>query len=163
MAKTLSKETLTLSSVRERIHYDPETGFFTWLSKSHPRMVGKRAGCPSGRGYRQVWILGVHLKEHHLVWFYMTGTWPPDQLDHINGEKSDNRYINLRCVNNLQNQAARNVATRGIWRDERRNTWRASVGSGSNRLHLGTFATAEAAKAAYNRAAKQRYGDLVIG
>src|SRR6202035_4009666 len=98
---------LTAERLREFIHYDPLTGVFTWLVLPvcrGPRFVGRGpnqvrvggiAGCVSkSNGYRRIKIGGHPYCAHRLAWLYMTGTWPKDEIDHINRVRSDNRFCN---------------------------------------------------------------------
>lgn len=92
------------------IHYDPETGEFTWLKTIHSRAVkGTKAGTISKRtGYVSIQIFGYVYKAHRLAWFYQTGTWPLRKIDHRDRVKNNNRFVNLRDVShsfNMQNQA----------------------------------------------------------
>jgi hypothetical protein len=89
--------------LKEYLHYDPETGIFTWI-KDRPsyNCIGKIAGSLKNN-YRIIKFCGKDYLEHRLAWFYVYGEWPKNQVDHINGIKSDNRISNLRDVTNRQN------------------------------------------------------------
>ena len=90
--------------IEDQIHYDPVTGVFTWEA-SKPRIrKGSRAGGLTERGYRKIRINGKKYFEHRLAFYLVTGEWPTDQVDHINGTTDDNRWINLREASNGQNQ-----------------------------------------------------------
>lgn len=99
------KQIINRNYVKKFLHYDPDTGHFTWL-KDRGRGVyaGDRAGSAGPHGYRQIKFFGVAYREHRLVWLYMTGNWPKDQIDHINRVRDDNRWCNLRDVSNTENQ-----------------------------------------------------------
>lgn len=60
--------------------------------------IGERAGCIKDNGYRQVRIGGRTHQEHILVWLWHTGEWPVHEIDHINGQRDDNRFENLRSA-----------------------------------------------------------------
>lgn len=90
-----------LEDVLSHISYDPDTGEFTRLKN------GKRADTHMTIGYKRVRAkIGDNKYEfyaHRLAWFMTTGTWPKDEIDHINGKRDDNRLINLRPVTRKEN------------------------------------------------------------
>jgi hypothetical protein len=98
VAQERRKQTLTLTQerLREVLKYFPRTGRFRW------RVPGPR-GAPAGReagtrqgGYRSIRIDGVRHYEHRLAWLYVHGEHPTGDIDHDNGNPSDNRISNLR-------------------------------------------------------------------
>jgi len=94
---------LTQAYLKSALHYDPDTGFFTWASdRSHNAKHGETAGCLS-KGYRYITLLGSTWLAHRLVFIYMTGDPPLHQVDHINGRKDDNSWANLRDVPQAEN------------------------------------------------------------
>ncbi len=134
---------LTAGRLRELLHYDPETGVFTWRVRPvHSHRVGDIAGSDSGRRYRVIGVAGRIYKAHRLAWLYMTGSWPADQIDHINRDPSDNRFCNLREASPAQNQANSNRAT-GRLKGTRRNhrKWSATIGVNGKQRYLGSFDT----------------------
>ena len=89
--------TLTLQYVRDRLHYDAESGVFRWRMNTAAKPAGSRAGTAVGsNGYRRIQIAGKTILEHRLAVFYVTGEWPKDWVDHINRNRADNRICNLR-------------------------------------------------------------------
>ncbi|MFW5402706.1 HNH endonuclease [Yersinia sp. 1252 StPb PI] len=95
---------ITLERLKKILHYDSETGVFTWkIYRRHNVGVGSTAGSPSNKGYIQIKVDGVSYKAHRLAWFYVHGRWPVEQIDHINQIKGDNRICNLREATNSQN------------------------------------------------------------
>jgi hypothetical protein len=159
---SMAKTDLTAQRLRELLHYDPETGVFTWKVANGTRAkVGAIAGSLS-KGYILVRVDALNRRAHRLAWFYVNGEWPTDEIDHINGDKSDNRICNLRCVSrsvNLQNQRQpRSDNARGLYLgvgwDKARQKWRAQIKDGKNTF-LGRFNSQEEASEAY-LAAKRR-------
>lgn len=149
---------LTAERLRELFHYDPETGAFTWKMLTSPRggvKIGDVAGSIDTKGYRIIRIDGRDHKAHRLAWLYMIGEWPKDQVDHRNGTPADNRFANLReatRAENGQNRATSKNNTSGFtgvsWHGRDRK-WRAQIRAGGRNQHLGMFASAEDAHAAY--------------
>lgn len=113
------------------------------------------------QGYRQIWIDGTMVNAHRVVWEHVHGAIPSGkEVDHINGQRSDNRIANLRLVTraeNLQNRHAPRKNSRSgvkgvIW-NEQSQLWRAIIMNRGVRHHLGSFKTIAAAGAAYAKAA----------
>lgn len=94
---------LTSQRLKEVIHYDPDTGIFTWVKNTLASVIGKRAGGIHALGYRSIGIDYKRYLEHNLAWLYMTGKMPKRQIDHINRDRADNRWENLRDVSRAEN------------------------------------------------------------
>jgi len=143
------------------LDYDPATGVFTNRTKrANCTQVGAVAGAINSKGYRVIKIGQKAYKAHRLALFYMTGSWPPDQVDHINGVKDDNRYCNLRPADQYLNQQNKHGpvagsasgllgAHRGGWKGRR---WVSEIRRNNVREYLGIFDTPEEAHRAYMRA-----------
>lgn len=148
---------LTQERLRELIAYEPITGRFIWTKARRSVTVGKEAGTINSRGYRNLCIDGTLYLAHRVAWFYMHGVWP-EQIDHINGNKADNRWENLRectAAENGQNLALnpRNkVGLPGVFFNNTRNRWQASIQIAGKPKYLGRYKTAEEAGAAYIQA-----------
>lgn len=106
-------------------------------------------------GYLETKVDGVRCLLHRLAVLYMTGCWPVDQVDHINGQRSDNRWSNLREVDNttnIENRWRPNKNNRsgvlGCYR-RRSGRWVAQIMVNRKHIVIGFFDTAEAASAAY--------------
>lgn len=147
---------ITLSRLKELLHYCQETGLFVRLvSTSSNAKVGDVAGRKHSRGYWHIGIDGKDYLAHRLAWLYMTGAWPTNQIDHINGVRDDNRISNLRGATNAENQqntALRDDNTSGFmgvsWFRER-GKWHARITIAGKDKHLGYFDTPEDAHEAY--------------
>jgi hypothetical protein len=101
---------LTAARLRELLHYDPETGAWTRLvsTSNHRARVGDNAGGVTGT-YVKIRVDVRQYPAHRLAWLYMTGAWPKHEIDHINGDRLDNRWCNLRPANDAEQ--ARNKRT----------------------------------------------------
>ena len=134
---------VTQDSLREVVSYDEITGIMRWTrpSKYKPQLTGKEVGWLNQRGYRGVIIQGRIYLVHRLIWLYVYGTFPKDQIDHTNRIKDDNRIINLRDVTNQENcknQKLRKTNTSGVMGvklNKLKNRWEAFIGD----RYLGAF------------------------
>lgn len=148
--------------LRQILRYDPETGDFFWrVSRSNRIKVGMKAGSTNKMGYRIIYC-GTRLQyAHRLAWLYVYGYWP-DQIDHINGNTSDNRISNLRVATQSQNNANRvgKNNKKGATFDRRREKWIAYIKKDGKTRYLGGFDTEEEAHIAYCDAAKHLFGDF---
>lgn len=155
----------TLERLREVLHYDPDTGIFTWRVRLSPRgNPGTRAGMVKTDGHRKIGIDGVQHFEHRLAWLYHYGVPPTGDLDHKNTVKFDNRIGNLRPATAVQNAFNRNPRTRFKGVKFQRGRYHASIRTGGKtgkRLYLGGFATAEEAHAAYCSKAVELHGEFM--
>jgi hypothetical protein len=145
---------LTADLLREIVRYDKDTGKFTWLANRGTRArAGHEAGSLSN-GYVTIKLQGKVHKAHRLAWLYMTGAWPVMSIDHIDGDKANNKFSNLRDVSrsaNLQNQIRPQAGNRAgaLGVTPHRSGFQARIQTGKTQKYLGTFQTAEQAHAAY--------------
>ena len=164
---------ITAEVVRERFVLDETTGVFTWrVQVANNRKVGSVAGTVDGAGYVSIGTCGRYYKAHRLVWLYVHGVWPKNQIDHINGVRTDNRPSNLRDVTksvNLQNQKRAHANSAhgflGVRIEARWNTpprYLARITVNGHRRSLGTFGTAEEAHAAYLNAKRVEHPGCTI-
>lgn len=154
---------LTVARVRELVHYEPETGVLRWASKPNRRI---RVGSPAGSlafGYVVINIDGETYRAHRLAFLFMTGRFPTMDVDHINGNRADNRWVNLREASrelNMQNLRStfRNKssdAPLGVTWDKSRGKWKAAIAVNGRLKNLGRFESQSEAGAVY-LAAKRR-------
>ena len=153
----------------DNLRYEPESGYLWWTKGGRKRCLTKPAGSDSGKGYIVIGIkLGCkkrRLLAHRLAWFLYHKKWPENQVDHINGIRFDNKITNLREASSFQNQC--NAKSRGgtsvykgvFFRKDRGN-WRAHIQIDKKIKHLGTFKTEEDAARAYDKAAKELFGEF---
>ena len=100
----MNQNSLSQKYLREALHYDPDTGIFTWkVATASCVKVGAEAGCVKNDGYRAIGMGGKSYKAHRLAWLYVHGEWPKEQIDHINHIRTDNRMENLRPASGGEN------------------------------------------------------------
>ena len=134
---------LTAEYLRSVLHYSPETGIFTWkVSTAHRVKVGDVAGSQNGLGYLSIQLQSRPQLAHRLAWLYVYGSWPKDQLDHINRNRSDNRISNLREVSNKQNmqnasKPSNNTSGHpGVYWHKQRSKWVAQIKHNYKQINL---------------------------
>lgn len=155
------------SKLRERVRYDPESGLFFRLSGPNPSRwpPGPIRLTKMPKGYLSFRFEGRLLLAHRAAYFLMTSSWP-DQIDHRNGEKSDNRWVNLRAATRFENQTNINMpigrsATRGCHISHNRSKpYRAQIAVNGTKIHIGYFATAKEAADAYKEASLSGHGEF---
>lgn len=150
--------------VRSLLSYDPATGEFRWSNSRRNGAAGRLAGTIGKGGYRFIAVCGKRCRAHRLAWLWMTGAWPTNELDHINGNPADNAWSNLREATRVENCRNRAETKRsktgvaGVYWDGGRNRWSAFIGLNGRSLPLGRFDSLEAAQAARVTAERQHYG-----
>lgn len=158
----MSKPNLTAERLRELFHYDPETGMF-WKRKSNAM-----CGHTHRRGYVIISIDGYGFAAHRLAWLYVHGTHPSDEIDHINGNRADNKISNLRDVSHAVNAQNRRAVSRNNKYSEylgvsrRGNRWAARIIVDNKERFIGSFATQEIARDAYLTAKRQLHEGCTI-
>jgi hypothetical protein len=149
--------------IREVIDYDPVTGLFTRKDDRFiPRDGRSRCGRTDSYGYLQIGIGRKYYLAHRMAWWFVYGEWPAGELDHINGDRADNRIANLRPASRSQNCAnsknKRPGRLRGAYWEPRDRKWRATITVARKHRFLGYFDTEAEAHAAYCRAAIELHG-----
>jgi hypothetical protein len=150
---------LRLEYLRDVLSYDPETGVWVWLNppNHNTRLRGKVAGTVRQDGYRKIRINGVPYYSGRLAWFYMTGEWPKEEVDHRDRDPSNDKWSNLREATSSQNKYNRKPDDlRGVYRSGSK--WWAMAGRNN---YLGIFDTLEDAVTARNAEALRLGGAFV--
>jgi len=157
---------ITQSFLKE--HFEYCAGNLVWKklpNKKGPARVGDIAGGSHPLGYRTIGINGVRFYAHRLIWTYHNGT-TPEMIDHINGNRSDNRIENLRACNKSQNMmnmgaSGRNSSgVKGVGWSASLKKWRAYLNVNGKTKHLGYFENIEDAKQAVSKVRAQAHGEF---
>lgn len=135
---------LSQDLLKELLSYDSITGIFVWKKTRRGVKSGKRAGFVVDNKYRYIRVNGSQYLEHRLAWLYIYGVWP-NQTDHINRHKRDNRIINLRDVSASINQRNTGLFSNntskitGVNKRTNIDKWRAYIYIEGKTKHLGQF------------------------
>lgn len=171
------EDLLSPDQLRQLLGYDADTGHLTWLPRPaetfscersakiwHTRFVGKPAFTSLGRnGYRTGSCFGRTYNAHRVIWAIVTGEWPKGEVDHINHDRSDNRWANLRLVDRSQNRRNHSLSPRntsgynGVTWHKGARKWQAQLHIGARAIDLGRFNRLEDAVAA-RKAADVEHG-----
>lgn len=158
------KTNITHERLLERLRYDPHTGDFVFRTHRCSNLIGRVAGSVMSTGYVEVQVDKKRFLAHRLAWFYMKGAWPKSNLDHHDGDRSNNRFSNLREATQAQNTCNKAIQRNNrsgvlgvIW-DEARGLWRAYVNKNGQHYHLGRFVSLDDAIAARKEGALAVHG-----
>jgi hypothetical protein len=151
------------TEVRRLLDYDAATGVFVWrVDRCKQVPAGTVAGSPSANGYSLIRFRGKTHYAHRLAWLHVYGRMPENDIDHLNGVRSDNRIANLRDVSrtvNMQNQRKARTNNRcgvlGVTRNEKTGRCVAQIQADGRGRYLGSFGTPEEAHQAYLEAKRQ--------
>lgn len=154
------KEDPTAERVRQLLHYEAESGIFTWIRKTGSMGSGAMAGT-SHKEYINIQVDGRQYKAHRLAVLWVTGAWPDGEIDHKDGDGKNNRWENLRLAPsrffNMQNKRRphKNNSTGFLGVSPQDGRFRARITANGKKLCLGLHETAESAYAAYVEAKRK--------
>ena len=167
---------VTVEVLRELIDYDPETGKMFWRRRDHKwfndkqefrrwntRYAGKECFNYANAGYMRSKIFRKDYAAHRVAWAIHHGAWPAGMIDHIDGDRQNNRASNLRVVSPLEN--SRNIGLsqknksgyHGVALNPRTRKWIARICDSGRQIHLGSF-DGKAAAVAARKAAERDLG-----
>jgi hypothetical protein len=154
--------------LKRLLHYDPETGVWTWRVKIHPMQtpVGQPIRAVHRLGYVHFSIGGRKYLGHRLAWFYMTGKWPVAQIDHKDLNPSNNKWTNIRESTQTQNMGnlglspKNKIGLKGVHWAKKQKKFNAQIRSKGRNTHLGYFSCPAAAHFAYIIAADIAHGEF---
>lgn len=172
----MTAKILTQSYMKESLDYDSETGVFTWKLRplhhfktqksrntTNTRFSNKAAGHLNDCGYIIIRIFGRSIRAHRLAWYWITGKFPAVGIDHIDQDRANNTWSNLREAThtvNARNMRLRNTNTSGVCGVhffKRTGKWQASIRVSMKSIHLGMFSKKKDAIDA-RKAAEKKYG-----
>lgn len=176
---------VSVELLRQRVDYDPETGALIWKACGPEHFSSERnwrifttrfAGKPvlkRNRGYVVV-TLTVNFREqyfegHRVAWALVTGAWPDHEIDHIDRDRGNNKWSNLRAADHMRNQWNRDLMVtnrsgfRGVHWNKTSGKWVSQIRTGNKTLHLGSFASAEQAFEARLSAEIEQRGEFSPG
>lgn len=137
---------IDINAVHQLLQYDAATGTLKWkVRRGGSANIGSTAGWMHTEGYLCVTINGKRLFAHRLAWVLHHGAQPDGEIDHINGDRADNRIVNLRCVDHISNK--RNTKRQrnntsghcGVWWHSKSKMWASSICVGGKTVHIGRY------------------------
>lgn len=145
---------ITQTLVQSLFHYDPLTGVVLHRTNKVKAKIGDRAGSSSKSASRYLRIFGKKELEHRIIWLYMMGAFPVGEVDHLDHDRGNNRWVNLRVVthgDNMKNTprySNNSTGATGVSIDKRCGKYRAYLSINGKPKGLGYFDTCEEAIAA---------------
>ena len=157
-----------LEELKEFLDYNPDTGIFTWIKGRQSIKVGQVAGKANGNGYLRIRFKGIKYFAHRLAYYMYHGIDPLEKLvDHIDGDKSNNKINNLRLASKSQNAMNRiNLASdntsgvTGVYWYKKFKKWIATIQVNKVYKYLGSFTNKEDAIKVRREAEIKYFGDF---
>jgi hypothetical protein len=153
----MCNQDISIEELVSVVDYDPATGLIKWKNPGKKSSKDWFPGYSSHAGYKMIRVKGYKkIYVHRLAWAMTMGDWPPNLIDHINGDPSDNRVCNLRCVSDLENnqnilkaKKSSKSKIRGVYFSDRLKKWVSQITVNRKTRHLGVFDSKELASVAY--------------
>jgi hypothetical protein len=146
---------ITQERLKEVMRYEPETGHWFWVKppKYNNNLVGKKTGTKDVDGRIRVRVDKKTYRSYRLAWLYMTGEWPKNDIDHIDGNPGNDKWANLRDISRGEN--VRNQKSKGYRWNSERQKWECRYMLNYKTIFVGRFETEQEAKTAYEKAIKE--------
>jgi len=143
-----------ISEFLKHFIYNPDTGELTWRIDKRPAKSGDYAGTVNHDGYRKVMLFKKYYSVHRVAWAMTYGDWPIGEVDHIDGDRLNNRLENLRDTTHRGNSQNRQAHRKGhlVGTTRVKHGWQSSITINYKRMHLGIFASEQEAHSAYLKA-----------
>ncbi len=182
-----SRQTISVDALRRIMRYDEDSGKLFWLTRTedmftatasrsslhlcrwwNSKNAGKEAvSGTTAAGYLRSTVQGRDILAHRAAWALFFGEWPTAILDHINGDRSDNRMANLRQVSasesrqNVRHERGAASRFKGVHADGR-GRWRSSIMKDGSKTHIGMFSCEVEAAKAYDAKAREIFGEFAF-
>lgn len=158
----------TEDAIIKSLIYDAETGNITWLTyRNSNARPGTIAGSRSkSTGYRDIDFLGRAYKAHRIAWLLQTGAWPSAFVDHINGDRDDNRWSNLRAStveqnnHNVDDRVDNTSGIKGVHWHAHSKKWRAEIQCHRKKRYLGCYQNISEAAEVVQLAREMLHGEF---
>ena len=165
----MATELITQERLKSLLAYDPDTGHLSNLVRRNTRAApGAHAGSLTTDGYIAIAIEGKKYQAHRLIWLYMTGAWPDEEIDHINRNRADNKWCNLRQASRLENSWNTNghskskSGLKGVAYVARSGRWQVQMRVRGQTHYIGIYDSVETAAAARADAERRLYASSDI-
>ena len=157
-----------LEGLEKVLRYEPDTGEFFWLiDRPRKTKAGEKAGHFNKTGYLEIRYNKKTFQAHRIAWYLQTGEDPKGMtIDHINGNRADNKFNNLRMASQKENSRNRRKSDgktskyKGVYWYKRHEKWKATIGHEGRCIHLGYFHDEYEAHLAYCKAALELQGEF---
>lgn len=160
------KDKLTQAELKELLEYNPDTGLWKWHTPKGSCKKGWFCGSRSIGGYLDIKIRGKSYRTHRLAFLFMEGAFPPDLVDHIDGDTANNKWHNLRHCSysgNNRNTRLPNTNTsgyKGVSRREGRSTWTVRLSVAGKTRNFGCYKDLELAALVAEEAREKYHGEF---
>jgi hypothetical protein len=164
----LREANLPIDFLRDVLLYEPTTGIFICKKKyANKILVGSVVGANHLAGYKQIMLQRTQFLAHRLAWFYVYGCWPKQEIDHIDGNRSNNAISNLRDVDRLTNAQNKRCAQSDnssgfLGVHAKRGRWVADIKVKGKTMRVGTFDTPQEASEAFLNAKRIHHAGCTI-
>jgi hypothetical protein len=166
------KKELDVEYIKSRLSYNGDNGVFLWRKRENykgswnARFAGKVAGSLSFYGYYIIVIDNKLYLAHRLAWVITYSEWPKEEIDHIDGDRSNNKISNLRLATSQENKMNSSIRSdntsglKGVSWSKCKNKWKSHINFCSKQKHLGYYEKIEDARAAREAAEIRYFGEF---